>query len=264
MMRGSRDLLIVMVLAVAGLAVALWPAAPVVLSAPLGIALALFLPGYALIAAMDSRQATGHVELLTLRLGVSIVITILAGLLLNLMPWGLQRQPWGILLAGITLAAATTAILRRRSSAPALGAEIRMPTLRLQPMQAVLLVLGVLLLANAVNTARNGAINQPTQGYTQLWMVDKADAAPGTVRLGVSNQEQKPQRYLLRVTDGGSMLSEWKDIDLQPGAQWEITLVLPPDSNTKTPVEAWLYRAEDLNTLYRYTVRWSEPGAPGT
>jgi uncharacterized membrane protein len=262
--RGSRDLIIVMVLATAGLALALWPAAPALLSAPLGLALVMALPGYALIAAMDPWRETGGVELLTLRIGVSIVITILAGLLLNLTPWGLQRAPWGVMLAGVTLASAATAMARRRAVAPPPNAgTIRAPALRLRPIQVVLLALAALVLVSAVNMARSGALNQPNQGFTQLWMLAEDGATTGTVRLGVSNQEQKPQHYLLRVTDGKRMLGEWPNLDLQPGAQWEITLVLPAKADTTTPFEASLYRADDLSTVYRHTLLWSGTGTPG-
>jgi uncharacterized membrane protein len=192
-----------------------------------------------------------------------MVIAILGGLLLNLTPWGLQRESWGVLLSGVTLAAAATAMIRRRSvAAPPGTGTIRAPALRLRPIQVVLLALTALVLASAVNMARSGAINHPTQGFTQLWMLAKDGAAVGTVRLGVSNQEQKPQRYLLRLTDGEHMLGEWPAIDLQPGAQWEITLVLPEDSNKATPFEASLYRTDDLNTVYRHTILWSGAGPP--
>src|SRR5215472_2472043 len=54
-----------------------------------GIVLVLFLPGYAWTAALFVDRELSAVQRLCMSLGLSISISILAGLLLNLTPWGL-------------------------------------------------------------------------------------------------------------------------------------------------------------------------------
>ncbi|MBX0326320.1 DUF1616 domain-containing protein [Oscillochloris sp. ZM17-4] len=262
MPRKSIDLLLVIALAAVGAAVALAPGLPTLLRAPFTITLTLALPGYALLAALDPGREIGGIELLVLRLGSSMVIVILGGLLLNLTPWGLRNDLWAALLMTVTMVAAGVALARRRLAAEERGSAERAahrPALRLRPIQLALLALAALLLANAVGTARSGALTQHTTGFTQLWMLEVSGAAPGTVRLGVSNQELRPMSYVLRLTEGGRVLNEWADLELQAGAQWEITEVLPIADQQKRPVEASLYVADDPNTIYRHTVLW-----PGT
>jgi len=112
-------------------------ALPVVRSTPLRSALAvpfvLFLPGYALVAALfpearersseadegrgASSQAAGsgltHVERAALSFGVSIAVVPLVGLVLNVTPFGIRLAPVLLAVAGLTLAATLLAAYRR-------------------------------------------------------------------------------------------------------------------------------------------------------
>ena len=82
---------------------------PVISESPLRIIFALpvvlFIPGYALIAALFPGSAEiGHIERLALSFGLSIAVVPLIGLALNYTPWGIRLDPIVISLAIFTAA----------------------------------------------------------------------------------------------------------------------------------------------------------------
>src|SRR4051794_12377385 len=97
------DLAVVSALALLGLGVALVGSGNVVLRTLCVLPLVFVLPGYALVAVVFPNGALGYAERILFSVGMSLAIAIFGGLLLNLLPWGLQATPWAILLAGTTL-----------------------------------------------------------------------------------------------------------------------------------------------------------------
>lgn len=106
----SKDIQLTAGLAVICAAIALTP----VLSAarlPAGLLLALCLPGYGL-ARLLLPRSMGRPELAACVLGLSLVATILGGLLLNVAPGQLGRPAWAVFLAALTVACCAVASLR--------------------------------------------------------------------------------------------------------------------------------------------------------
>jgi uncharacterized membrane protein len=80
----------------------------------LGLPLALFLPGYALIATLFPRKDDlDGIERVALSFGLSIAITPLLGLALNYTPFGIRLTPILIVLSVFTIALAIGAYVRR-------------------------------------------------------------------------------------------------------------------------------------------------------
>ena len=80
----------------------------------LGLPLVLFLPGYALIAALFIRKDNlDGIERVALSFGLSIAITPLLGLALNYTPFGIRLTPILIVLTVFTIALAIGACVRR-------------------------------------------------------------------------------------------------------------------------------------------------------
>src|SRR5207237_870137 len=78
--------------------------------------LALIYPGYALVAAA-APDGMDAVETAVAALGMSLVCVVLGGVILHLMPWGIQTTSWVILLTGVTLIASVAAAARGRHAA---------------------------------------------------------------------------------------------------------------------------------------------------
>src|SRR5262245_29747154 len=87
---------------------------PVLVTAAAGALLGLVLPGYALVRAMFPYGRTDPFERVALILGVSVSVAISGGFLLHLLPFGLSAGSWGLLLAGITVAACVASVRRDR------------------------------------------------------------------------------------------------------------------------------------------------------
>jgi len=79
-----------------------------------GIPLVLFIPGYALIAALfPAKQDIDGIERVALSFGLSIAVVPLVGLALNYTPWGIRLDPIVICLSILTLGLCCAALYRR-------------------------------------------------------------------------------------------------------------------------------------------------------
>ncbi len=90
-----------------------------VLRSALGLGMVLFVPGYALIAALfPGRGDIDAIERTALSFGLSIAVTPLIGLALNFTPWGIRLDPIVVCLTIFTLICAAVATYRRRELKP--------------------------------------------------------------------------------------------------------------------------------------------------
>jgi uncharacterized membrane protein len=207
--RWARDLQLVLVVVVLLWGVTLFP---VVRETPLRIVVALvvalFVPGYALIAALfpeqgpavsdgssatldepDSDEKADGIDVLervVLSFGASIAVVPLVGLVLNFTPWGLRLVP---ILAGLTVVTVPLTVLaaRRRSRLPAdarfdphpvawLVAALRgltAPDDRTDAILNVLLVVSVLLAVGSVAYA----VSDPTpdEEFTEFYLLTETE-----------------------------------------------------------------------------------------
>jgi uncharacterized membrane protein len=223
----------------------------------LTLPLAIVFPGYALSSALFPRRALVIPERIVFSLGLSLIIVILSGLVLNLTPFGLRTNSWAVCLGGITLGASGVALVRRRGQdepAPRWLME------RLTFRKGLLLVLAGVIICGAVAVSINGASQQSHTAFTQLWILPVSGAnSKNTVRLGVSNMEPRAENYLLEVDVNGLVAKVWPAIDLRPNENWETTLVLQQTGRTgqigPAKVEVFLYR-DTSTTVYRHVLLW--------
>src|SRR5918997_6967724 len=106
----AYDLYMVLVITVIAVILGLAGVNNVALGVLFGAPLVLFLPGYGLTAALENRQLSPP-ERLLFSVGLSLALTVLAGLVLSWTPWGLQRGSWAVLLGGMRLAATLVALI---------------------------------------------------------------------------------------------------------------------------------------------------------
>src|SRR5438105_2536956 len=109
----SIDLLVVMGFAIVEVILALFVPPNIVLGI-LALPFVCILPGYALASAVFAKRALGIPEYLVFSLGLSLVIIILGGLVLNSTPFGLRASSWTVFLGCFTLCACSIALVRRQ------------------------------------------------------------------------------------------------------------------------------------------------------
>ena len=257
MYRTSNDLLIVSLIAsLAGLSAWLgwtWP----VLPALLGLSLVLFVPGYALTAALFPPGTLGTVERVLFSVALSLVCTMLGSLALYWLHVTLRPVTWALLLAAVTYYASLIAWLRRRSIGSAL------PALNLNLAQTGMLGLAGLAVVAALALARVPSSPAGLQGYTVLWILPTDGAEPPGVRVGISSMEFAPARYRLLVTVDGQPMDEWAAIKLGPGESWEEFVPLSVQMAKPGKIEATLYRLDNPSVVYRQVSLWQDQATGG-
>jgi Protein of unknown function (DUF1616) len=254
-------LLVVAALAVLGVGAALAGEEAGPWRALLTVPLVLFLPGYALTAAVFPRRggaAPSPVERMVLGVGLSLAVAALEGIVLDETPWGFQAASWAILLGGTTLGATAVALVRGATEGGSLGGVAPLRGLpAVGPGQGLLLAGAALAVVAATAVARQGAeADQAAQGSTQLWLVAAGEPG-GALRLGLRSAEPRPATYVLRLAVDGVPAQTWPDITLAPGQTWETTVAPAPDG--AGAVEAVLSRAESPGTAYRRVTRGRGP-----
>lgn len=215
-------------------------------------ALFLALPGYALTLALFPRSSLGGAARLALGAGLSLAVAALGGLLLDVMPSGLQPRSWGVLLSCVTIGASAVALARHGEPTASGGLRTYvLPDLR----QATLFAAALLVMGSTVVVAYNGALQQHTT-FTQLWMVPDRGIGQDAIRMGVRNMESATVTYGLRLQVGTVTIREWPGIKLNSTEGWETTVELPDMGPDKAFVEAVLFRSDAPGDPYRRVALW--------
>jgi uncharacterized membrane protein len=249
---GKRHLVSVIVVAV-GLGIAVLTPAPVVIRVVLALPLVLFLPGYALVAAMFARAPVERAVILLLSISLSLSMVIIGGFTIQ---WvvDLDRFTGGAALSGVTIAAAVVALLRRPPTGPSREAVVR--AVQVRPAHVVLLMLAVAFTGAAIALARTPLPAKGVRGYTVLWMLPTNDGSRG-VRVGVMSSELDTTTYRLEI-ERARQPALVRRLALRPGDKWESRVAVGPSA---TRIVALLYRRAEPNVVYR-RVRVLLPSAP--
>ena len=264
------DLIGAMCFALLDIGWALFSDRPLLVGALLAIPLVFILPGYTLTRALFHRrpadalsassnglilqprlkigQPFGAVDLIIFSLGLSLVIDVVTGLLLNLVPVGLQWQSWTFSLGLVTAVFALLAYARDKSahvqSKPAHVWHIPLKEYALLGSALVVVALSLWL-----------AIIRPPQsqaGFTQFWMLSSTQANNScTVLIGVHSFESAPTIYRVQVMSDGTQLALWPSIMLTTQQEWDRVLPVSPAVGGSTVVDAQLYRLDQPGVIYR-------------
>jgi len=231
----------------------------------LALLLTFLLPGYALQAAMINAPTLGKAERLLLRLGLSLAVAILGGLILNLTVWGLRSSTWAASLGAVTAAGCLVAIVRRRGiravSSPALphfhGSVQLMPL----GLAGLMGIAAVVILVRSVMLASDFAARDPAVEVVQLWALPETVDGQTTLQVGIANRQGDTATYRLQLQQGGQLLQEWPAITLSAGEQWETRVTLPGDLADAVPIDVLLYRP-DSPIAYRHAQVWLNATQP--
>lgn len=254
----SLDLIAAFLLAVTVIALTFVGLGNTPLLAVLALPFVLVLPGYTLTCALLPERSLDVAERLLFSLGLSLVIAILGGLVLNLTPYGLEARSWSILLGDVTASASAVALLRRGETAQSI---VRWTGTALAPRSWILFGLAAAVAAGSIAISVISATRQEqSQGFAELWILPGNTAGQQSVRLGVNNMQPTEVTYSLDVTVSGKPVHGWQSIVLKPHQSWEVTVPVPPGvRNSKERVDATLYRSSSRSTVYRHVNLWLGP-----
>jgi len=194
-----------------------WPAVSLVFAAPL----ALFAPGYAIVAATFARRPLDRAPRLVLSLALSLAVLALGGLVLDYLG-GIHGFSWAILLLLVVIGCCRAAALRReRRPQPS---QPRMP--RPSRLEAGLVLGAIAAVVAALVLASTDLPANSAVGYTELWIVPKADSEGSEAEVGVRSEEQQTTEYDLGMRIGARQLIR-RSFVLAPGEETVVT-VGPP------------------------------------
>jgi uncharacterized membrane protein len=209
----------------------------------LGLPLVLFLPGYALIAALfPRRDDLDGIERVALSFGLSIAITPLLGLALNYTPFGIRLTPVLTVLSVFTIALALAAWWRRGripedarfavdfgAFVTRLQEHFRASDSKLDKILTVILIAAIVVAISMVIYV----IVTPKVGekFTEFYVLGPGGMAEdyptnlslgglGTVIIGVVNHEYAEVTYQLTVQLDGEVIGEER-IALAHTETWE-------------------------------------------
>jgi hypothetical protein len=215
--------------------------------------LALFLPGYAIVAAAFGSSELATPKRLALSVATSLTVLVLGTFVLNIFPFGLTTASWAVLLPLVVIAACRGAALRR--GRPAVSAERRSAPLPRPSFAAVAIGAVALAIASAaIALAQKPLPADDAVGFTALWMLP-TDAREDAVAVGVTSSQQHPASYRLEVSRGKNQSKTYR-IHLDPGEERAFELAVPPRPSGRTHVVASLYREAKPQKLYRRVTSW--------
>lgn len=123
-----------------------------------------------------------------------------------------------------------------------------------------MLGLAAVVALTALLVARAGAESQVYPGFTQLWMLPEG---PGSVTVGVRNEEGAEQSYMLAVMLDGAAFGEPVALTLAVGEAWQQSVpVGQPPAGTRAVVEARLFRPTDTEPYRRVGATLGEIETP--
>lgn len=210
-----------------GLAASPWPAAEAVGAVPL----VLYLPGSALVAAVDpwATRARG-LDRVFWSGSASIGAAVLGGFLLNA-AGGLRRGSWLLLLVALVAVGSGVGWLRGGRRRDRVPAEVRRRRRRpISPGTGLLLVGATALVAGALGLSVVASIRLDQEHFVQLWLVPRPRAAgayAGSVRVGMRNDEGRTVALDLQVRTASATLLRRRRLRLRPGQTWSVVVRRP-------------------------------------
>ena len=258
-MRPDLRALILPALTLAAVAAAF---APVPALRPAAAPLVLVLPGWAVLDAALPRERGAGLERVASAVGLSLALAVLCGLALDraglLTPAG-----WSVSLGGFTLAVwAAGRVARLAAPYPGRVARPpwRMPS-RGSWAAAALLVPALALAGAAIWTALQGALAHREYAFTEFWLVP---SGPGSAVLGLRNLETVEAGYAVQIMAGTDVVGRWPPITLGPGETATRTVAVDALPGPPRRMEAWLYRSDRPDAVYRKVWLTTPPEEPAT
>ncbi len=246
----------------------------------LGIPVVLFLPGYALIAALfPGKKDLDTIERIALSFGLSIAIVPLIGLALNFTPWGIRLVPIIISLTFFILVTAFIAHLRRLKLPENMRFEVKFteiyhslkteifvkPENRIDRILTVILVISVVaslfMLVYVIVTPKQG------EKFTEFYILGTGGKAEGyptnltagktsAIIVGIVNHEYEPVNYTLQVKINEDVLKELL-IQTVHNQTWEQQVNFTPlRTGAGLELQFLLYKNGNFTLPYRDTHLW--------
>ena len=246
----------------------------------LGLAMVLFLPGYALIAALFiEKDDLDGIERIALSFGLSIAVVPLLGLGLNFTPFGIRLLPILITLILFTLIMVFITYIRRENLPADRQFEVPFNEMytslkfelftksesKVDQILTIVLVLSIIasvsMLAYVIVTPKQGEkftefyILGP-EGMADNYPTDLLLKEQGHLIVGVVNHEYVNVDYTMKMIMGDESLKEMQ-ISIEHNETWEQDVYFtPPYTGNDLKLNFFLYKNNNFTEPYRSLHLW--------
>ena len=249
----------------------------------LGLFFVLFVPGYALQAALFARaDELDGPERLALSLGLSVAVIAPMVLVLDWLPWGIRLWPIVITEGVVIVACSAIALWRRRRlpepERPLLTIEVDIRGWWAAQDRTGRILYGILGFAITLALVSALAIillPKPGEHFTEFYILGPEGLAenypretlvgqPVTVTVGITNREGVPAEYRVEVVNGEHLVGQAGPVRLGPEETDERPVSFAPaEVGDDIKIEFLLYRDEDESVEpYRSLRLWLKVKAP--
>lgn len=265
------------VLVILGLAIGLilvtyvWPNHAVRVA--LGLLCCIALPGYMLLAALfPSRDDLGTVERSAFSFGLSVIMMILLGLLLNYSPWGISLESVLVVVISFILLCSGAAYYRRKNLCRDMQSVVRLdlPTSHWQDIDRVgkwltaSLVLSIVVAIGVFVYATGRPKRAET--FTEFYVLGPSGMAESYARevvvgeavhlvVGVANYEHDDVLYHIEI-DNGTSRASLASFQLGHEAKWEQDYSFALNEPGENRKVTFLLRRDDDVMPYRSLHLW--------
>jgi uncharacterized membrane protein len=279
-----RDLVVVMLVAVASLTVTLFEGPPP-LRVAFGLPMVLFLPGYAIVSSFfPAREALDGIGRVALGFGLSLAVVAPIGLALDRSSWGLTRPSMALATFIVIAVASIVAAWRRGrlTNQDPYAVMLAIPRVfprigwdRATQVTVGLVVLGtMLLIIGAAPIVLVRMIGEPLTEFALYNPAGKPEFFPRQavvdepieVQLSVVNDEREPATFGLNVTGPARLIEPMSPIRLGDGETWTGTIRFAVTQvGTHLPVQFDLVRLDGPRNAgpYRELLLWVDGKKPG-
>jgi len=249
-----------------------------------GLPMILFIPGYALIAALfPGKDDLDPIERAALSFGLSIAVVPLIGLGLNFTPWGIRLVPILVSLTIFVLIMVLAAHFRRLKLEENKRFDVKFKEIYISFKQQIFIhhenrtdrILTIILFISIIATLVMlvYVIVTPKQGekFTEFYILGMDGKARGypvnltvgktdSVIVGIVNHEYEDVNYKLEVKLNEDILGN-KNIVLAHNQTWEeLVNFTPQHAGERMKLQFLLYARENFTEAYRNTHLWVNVG----
>lgn len=251
----------------------------------------LFLPGYALLAALfPGRAEMSIARRMALSVGMSIAAVILVGIIINSVGWGITAGPVLYSVTSLVLSALTIAWVRRSKlpieERPGVHLRLSLPfrvfrdswrsmDVRNRVLSALLVVavagaltaVGYIVASPKAGDARTGFYLPGPSGQSVGYPREVSVGETVEVKVGINNHEQSSVEYRIETWIGGVLKGEVRSPRIANGEEWLGAVSFTPSVITEhTKVEFRLFRNGEtdpwLEPLFLWIAVTEEPTEP--
>jgi len=232
---------------------------------PFSLIILLFLPGYALIAAMFPKMGEiSGIERFTLSIGLSIAITVFDGFAISMTPYLFRPVPLILTLSAITLFLLLLTVVTRALTPEdkryfvdyqGFIESLRADDEKMSDIERMLFIalIGSIIIASSMLIYAKLTFKDEEfsalyilgpDGKAERYQKDLYIGEPSTITVGVENYEHAPTRYTLQVKLGAGVL-ETRKITLAHKEKWLENITFVPDrTGDHLKLEFVLYKDE--------------------